>query len=129
MRRLSSLLAVLSFVFLLGCRERPEPTYDVSGTVIYNGTPLENGFINFESDPPDGKPAGSAQITKGNFATKSRACKKKVMITANRPTGEKDSGGFDVVVNYLPAEFNVESKLTAEVTPAGPNQFEFKLKK
>lgn len=127
-QRLTPVLAACALVTILGC-QREEPTYSVSGTVTYNGTPLENGFINFESDPLDGKPAGSAQIVKGSFVTKARAGKKKVMITANKPTGEKDSGGYDIVVNYLPPEFNLESKLTAEVTPAGPNQFEFKLKK
>ncbi len=115
---------------LLGCSgSREEPTYDVSGTVTLDGAPLADGFINFESDPPDGQPSGSAQITKGNYATKSRAGKKKVTITANKSTGEKDSGGFDITVNWLPARYNSNSILKAEITPQGPNKFDFPLKK
>ncbi len=113
----------------VGCRSGEEPTFDVSGAVTLDGVPLAEGFINFEAFTPDGKPPGSAQIIKGSYATKSRAGKKKVVITANKPTGEKDSGGFDIMVNYLPAQFNTESTLSAEVTAAGPNQFDFPLKK
>jgi len=114
----------------LGCsRVREEPTYDVSGTVTIDGAPLADGFINFESETPDGQPPGSAQITKGNYATKSRAGKKKVTITSNKPTGEKDSGGFDITVNWLPAKYNTKSELSAEVTSEGPNKFHFPLKK
>ena len=108
---------------------REEPTYDVSGTVTFEGAPLKDGFINFESDPPDGQPTGSAKISDGKYATKSRAGNKKVSITANKPTGEKDSGGFDITVNWLPLQYNLESKLKAEVTAAGPNKFNFALKK
>jgi hypothetical protein len=52
-----------------------------------------------------------------------------VSITSDRPTGEKDSGGFDITVNFLPAEYNSKTTLNAEVTPQGPNEFHFKLKK
>lgn len=115
----------------LGCpRGRvEEPTYDVSGTVTFDGAPLADGFINFESETPDGQPTGSAKIIKGSYATKSRAGKKKVTITSNKPTGEKDSGGFDITVNWLPAKYNAESKLSAEVTADGPNKFDFPLKR
>ena len=117
--------------FALGCRggRRDEPTYDVSGTVTINGAPLKDGFINFESETPDGQPPGSAQITNGAYATKSRAGKKKVVITSNKATGEKDSGGFDITVNWLPPEYNFNSKLSADITAAGPNKFDFPLKK
>ena len=48
---------------------------------------------------------------------------------ANKPTGEKDSGGFDITVNWLPAKYNTNTTLGAEVTAEGPNQFDFALKK
>jgi hypothetical protein len=124
------LAAFIACSAALGCSgSREEPTYDVSGTVTIDGAPLADGFINFESEPPDGKPVGSAQITKGNYATKARAGKKKVTITSNKSTGEKDSGGFDITVNWLPARYNANSTLTAEVTAEGPNKFDFALKK
>lgn len=122
---------VVACCFVVGCRRGrvEEPTYDVSGSITIDGAPLKDGFINFESEVPDGQPAGSAKITNGAYATKSRAGKKKVMITSDKPTGEKDSGGFDITVNWLPAEYNSQSKLTAEITSAGPNKLDFKLKK
>jgi hypothetical protein len=108
---------------------RDEPTYDVSGTVTIDSVPLKDGFINFESEQPDGQPPGSAQITNGAYATKARAGTRKVTITSEKPTGEKDSGGHDITVNWLPAKYNTESTLKAEVTAAGPNKFDFQLKK
>lgn len=135
MQRVARLCLVLSVVVtccaVLGCQRgrREEPTYDVSGTVTFDGVPLKDGFINFESEVPDGQPTGSAQISNGKYATKARAGKKKVSITANKPTGEKDSGGFDITVNYLPLQYNLNSTLKAEVTAAGPNKFDFVLKK
>ncbi len=114
----------------LACSGRKEePTYDVSGTVTIDGAPLATGFINFESQTPDGQPPGSAQIVKGKYATRSRAGKKKVTITSDRPTGEKDSGGFDITVNWLPARYNAKSELKAEVAAEGPNKFDFALKR
>jgi len=114
----------------LGCSGgREEPTYDVFGAVTMDGAPLADGFINFESETPDGQPPGSAQITKGKYATKSRAGKKKVTITSNKSTGEKDSGGFDITVNWLPARYNTKSELSAEVTADGENKFDFPLRR
>lgn len=134
MRRLAHFCLLLA-VFMacsaaLGCSgDREEPSYDVSGTVTIDGAPLADGFINFEPLTPDGQPPGSAQIIKGRYATKSRAGKKKVTITSNKPTGEKDSGGFDITENWLPAKYNTNSELSAEVTADGPNKFDFALKK
>jgi hypothetical protein len=132
MRRRSRLFPAVFFscMVALGCPgNREEPTYDVSGAVTIDGAPLPNGFINFESEKPDGQPPGSAQIDGGRYATKSRAGKKKITITSNKPTGEKDSGGFDITVNWLPARYNTKSELSAEVTAAGPNTFDFALKR
>ena len=115
----------------VGCwgGRREEPTYDVSGTVTLDGVPLKDGFINFESEKPDGQLPGSAKITNGQYATKSRAGTKKITITSEKPTGEKDSGGHDITVNWIPAKYNAESILKEEVTAAGPNKFDFSLKK
>jgi hypothetical protein len=134
MRRLGRFWLFLAVFFAcaagLGCsRVREEPTYDVSGTVTIDGAPLADGFINFESETPDGQPPGSAQITKGNYAAKSRAGKKKVTITSNKPTGEKDSGGFDITANWLPAKYNSSTTLKAEITATGPNKIDFALKR
>jgi hypothetical protein len=129
-------LSVTIVLFALGCAiggcwggRRDEPTYDVSGIVTVDNVPLKSGFINFESEKPDGQPPGSAQITNGAYATKSRAGKKKVTITSEKPTGAKDSGGFDITENWIPAKYNSESILFADVTGAGPNKFDFPLKK
>jgi hypothetical protein len=122
---------ILLVVVLTGCSQRrvDEPTFEVSGTVTFDGAPLPDGFINFESDPPDGQPVGSAQIVKGSYATRARAGNKKVTITSNRATGEKDSGGFDITVNWLPAKYNSSSELTADIKADGPNRIDFPLKK
>jgi hypothetical protein len=115
----------------LGCKggRVEEPTYSVTGVVTVGGAPLKDGLINFESEVSDGQPPGSGIITDGNYTVKSRAGKKKVVITSEKPTGEKDSTGQPITQNWIPAEYSSKTKLTAEISATTPNKFDFPLKK
>ena len=61
---------------------------------------------------------------------RSKAGKKRVEISASKilPGGAKGAGGEPVPEEFLSPEYNTQSKLTGEVKPEGPNEFEFKLR-
>ncbi|MBN9120143.1 MAG: hypothetical protein J0I06_13420 [Planctomycetes bacterium] len=60
----------------------------VSGEVILDGTPIENGTITFEPADRDG-PTMGGPITNGRYEVKGLPGKKKVLVTAFRLTGKK----------------------------------------
>jgi hypothetical protein len=69
MRRLAItmglLLSALGFLLVSGCQQGPS-RYEVAGTVLYDGQPLDNGVIFFE--PQDGQASGDgATITNGAY--------------------------------------------------------------
>ena len=98
----------------------------VSGTVTFAGKPLEEGNIVF--DPVDGTGGSSmGAITNGKFEFESELGNKRVLINAVRVTEEKDQYGEPVTESYIPAKYNEESTLTAEVKADGENTFTFEL--
>jgi hypothetical protein len=110
-----------------GCTQGPT-YYPVSGTVTVDGKQLERGDIFFVDisgryGPDPGK------IEDGRFQFKAKAGKKRVEISASKifPGGAKGAGGEPVPEEFLSPEYNTQSKLTSEVKPEGPNEFEFKL--
>ncbi len=110
---------------------RKEETYPVSGTVTLDGAPLADGDIHFltrETAALDVIP-----IKDGKFEGRAKAGKRRLETKAYREeqpaAGEPTMPGADqpTRVNYIPKQYNTESKLTEEVTPDGPNQFTFEL--
>ena len=103
-------------------------TSQVSGKVELDGKPLDDGDITFEGDPetiPDVLP-----IKDGAFSGKVKVGKKKVKIQAfkTEPAPPNATANVtEVKTNYLPARFNKETTLTAEVTDSGVNPSEFKV--
>lgn len=113
---------------MAGCTPSPPPVFPVAGVVSLDGVPLAEGEIYFvlPGDPPTILP-----IKDGRFEGKTQAGVHRVEICAYRPrSGKAEMPGMTLPPeNYLPARYNSESKLSAEVTASGPNQFEFAMKK
>jgi hypothetical protein len=100
--------------------------YEVSGTVTYNNVPLPDGKIVME--PVDGRTVpGASSIVNGAFKLKVPAGKKVVKIFAERDAGFDPAMGTKMRFMYIPAKYNHDSTLEADVTKAGPNQFTFPL--
>lgn len=100
--------------------------YDVTGEVFVNGEPLTNGAITLE--PVDGKGGVyGEQIQDGQFMIKASAGEKRVSITASRPSNELGPDGKPMDEQFLPAEYNAKTKLTAAVSPNEKNVLEFKI--
>ncbi|MCS7304108.1 MAG: hypothetical protein NZ602_03235 [Thermoguttaceae bacterium] len=118
----------MGLVVAAGCGQKGPQTYPVSGTVTFDGQPIPEGRISFV--PEDGKAApDSAPIVQGKFQFQVKAGRHRVEIVADRPTGKVDPVmGMAPRESYIPACYNSQTILRAEVTPQGPNQFTFELK-
>ena len=126
----SMLIAELATCCISGCGGGGIPRYEVSGKVTFNGTPVEKGEISFVPDKPGMAPDGGV-IEKGEFRFAATEGKKTVQIRASRPIPGQRPGNSDMgplYEDYIPAQFNRQSKLTAEVTAGGENEFTFDLK-
>jgi hypothetical protein len=135
---------LLSLAALAGCGEQPVERAAVHGRVTYRGEPIQDGTIVFspidrgENEPSEstgGKIADGAYALDGAKGPLVGA--HRVEIQAYRKTGRQipDMMGdvskpnramVDEVVPLLPATFNVESTLKADIAP-GDNTKDFQL--
>ena len=106
------------------------------GWVTFQDQPLEQGYVTFltTSGPPG--PVCGAVIRDGRFDIPSdqglTPGTYRVLISspggvAPQTPEEIAAGASARALEQLPPEYNTESKLTAEITSDGPNQFEFHL--
>jgi hypothetical protein len=127
---------VAALLSIVGCSGAPEQV-GVSGKVTFDGTPVEDGQIEFEPQGAGGRMA-FAMISGGQYATAQergiQPGKYLVRITASRPTGkaaEQDSFNRDAtaVVNeqFIPAKYNSASDLQIEIGAAGAATHDFAL--
>lgn len=123
--------SLLLTFFLAGCGggSKGPVTYSVSGTVTFDGEPVKKGDIKFVPEEPGAAPdAGS--IVDGKYSLSAKGGKKKVQITASRDVPGKTTKGAmgeDIAVKeeFIPARYNSQTELTADVT--GAKTFDFKL--
>ena len=95
------------------------PLFPVKGNVTFDGAPLEEASIAFVPVVNDGLGNEGGNIINGAYSANVRVGKMKVMISV--PRGAK-------VEHAIPAAYNSETTLTAEITASGPNEFNFDLK-
>jgi len=124
---LNCLLACVSLVaFGCGGSSNGPPMENVSGTVTFDGTSVALGEVVFL--PADGKGRSDAgKIVDGKFQFQVPAGAKKVQITATRESAEKAPDGLPNFVSYIPANYNENTTLTAEVKKGAKNEFPFAL--
>lgn len=125
------LIGLLSLIVGCSSGSNGPTTYSVSGTVKFDGQPLKTGDILFEPETP-GLAPDAGQIANGSYALKAKAGKMKVKITASREIpGKVTKGamGEDIVAkeDFIPANYNSQTELSAEVKPSGSNTFNFDL--
>lgn len=119
---------VLSFVAMVGCEAKPTPVYPVQGTVTMDGKPLPEGQVCFRTVATGA--LEQFDVKNGAFAGKAQAGERRVEVFAFRTrTGDFNGMKGEVKENLIPARYNTDSKLQATVTPEGPNEFKFDLKK
>lgn len=133
--RFFSGLALASVFGLAGCGESGPPRQPVSGTVTLDGKPLASGSITFA--PVEGVTAATAEVRDGAYRIgRSEGPvpgRYQVEIVAVQPTGKRirhpdlPSETTDEVRNLIPPQYNVETRLAAEVKSDGENVFRFDL--
>ncbi len=120
-------------VLICGCghSKKELPTYGVSGTVNLDGKPLAEGEIYFVT-----KETGQIDIVPvkdGKFEGDAKAGSRRVEIraynieTPKPPADMPDLKMEPTKTNYLPAKYNTNSTLTADVSADKPNEFTFDL--
>jgi hypothetical protein len=111
----------------VGCGR--QDTIEISGQVTFDGAPIEKGEISFI--PVDGASAAEgAVIENGTFALAVKPGAKRVEIRASRPLPPERQTNPEMGLmyeDYVPAKYNRESELKAEVTADGDRQFPFAL--
>ena len=106
---------------------------DVRGKVTYDGQPVQRGTIAFF--PSDGKgPTTAALITNGRYMLKVPLGRKRVKIEGGKVVGRQPcirgdpaSPMIDITEPIVPAQYNENSKLTAEIRH-GVSVLDFNLK-
>jgi len=85
-RILSGLALVTTLGLVVGCggADKPPPYANVSGTVSFNGKPLEKGTITFATD---GRPPSVLDIVDGQYSGQALVGSNKVSISSRRKSG------------------------------------------
>jgi hypothetical protein len=137
---LASLLTVLA----AGCGsgEEPPPRVPVTGDVTLNGEPLKSGVIRFIPDAATTGPAAMATINDGQYVLTDEDGPifghHRVEIEATNYLGfELDdeqayaayatAGGAPIGNNPIPANYNRQTTLAAEVTSEDGHEFDYDL--
>ena len=129
--------AVLLLAVLMGgCGQDTGGRLGVSGTVRFQGAPLQTGTIEFAS--ADAKQLSGSMIADGKYSVPAdkglTPGKYTVRISAAQDAGAAPTGppGPESMTEQakalIPPQYNVDSTLTAEVTEGGSNVFDFDLK-
>lgn len=137
MKALLKTLLVFIVVTVIGCSNQPSPVA-VSGTVTFDGMPLEAGMIQF--DPQSGPQTQRREVAIANGVFQLSADKGllpgtefKVSIRAFKKTGKKypnaDPGAsFEEEIQYLPEKYNVSTTLRATISAdESPNHLKYDL--
>ncbi len=122
--RLAPIVLVLAAV-AAGCSR--SDLVEVSGAVAWKGQPVETGEIVFLPANKSIAPA-AGRIRGGRYKLLSKPGKMRVEIQAVRKTGKRDPReGFEITELYIPAKYNSNSELAAEVDAEGKNEINFQL--
>lgn len=119
----------LSILILSGCSAGPKSNVsEVSGTIQLDGKPLPEGTITFVS-ADNSTHSAQGKINNGEYVVNVPVGRKRVEIHASRWTGKPyEKYGIKETEQYLPAIYNEESQLTAEVIPDTSVELDFELK-
>jgi hypothetical protein len=145
-------MLVLILAAVVGCEQGEKQSYaNVSGTVKYNGQPIEKGKITFAVE---GRPPSTIDIVDGKFTGSAMVGQNKVSVSAKRKGTmqvvrgkedaenqikgymEKKKGEFGgppadydpTMVEYIPPEWGSQSTQTRVVEAGADNKFEIEIK-
>jgi hypothetical protein len=109
----------------MGCSH--SDTVEISGAVTWKGAPIPQGDVMFASLDPH-IPAAAGKISEGAFKFRCKPGEKRVEIRSYRLSDKKTPEGNPIGEMYIPARYNSQTELSADVTFDGKKKFEFDLK-
>lgn len=138
-RLLSIVLVIISLAATTGCGHRDRLNRQpISGTVLLDGTPLDQGTIEFAPRQEKRGVRSGATINAGKYA---------IPRDKGLPPGEylvrifsaQEQGvdgtqmpgpteGKQQIVERIPAKYNIQSDLLVKVVEGGDNRFDFDVK-
>jgi hypothetical protein len=119
---------------LVGCGDSGPKRYPVGGVVKYKSEPIKYGNISFRAD---NGATGGADIKDGRYeipaAVGLQEGTYRVAITypdpkVPAPRPDEPPGPSTPVREMLPAKYNAQSELTAQIKPGAANDVSFDLK-
>lgn len=122
---------------LSGCDSGSEGRQAVTGKITFKGAPLSHGRIEFAPLEKSAATMEGAEVRDGKYSLPVKSGlmpgKYQVRISAVEESqkaqpAEEAPGAGPAPKELIPEQYNVNSKLTAEVTKKGPNTFDFDLK-
>jgi hypothetical protein len=98
--------------------------HTISGTVSFDKKPIPDGKIVFST--PGAGHVETLEIKDGKYEGQASEGKRRVEIFGFRPSKQKSPmPGFEVgPENYIPARYNTDSKLEADVKAGGKYDFD-----
>jgi hypothetical protein len=122
-------------ICLGGCRQEPTHQFPVSGTVRFQGQPLDQGRIQFDPASDDIGTFSGAKIQDGKYSIPAESGlapgNYRIRISSAEPAAEKpleapgESG--TPAKDRIPAKYNAETTLKAEVKRDVDNKIDFDL--
>jgi hypothetical protein len=132
--KLAAAFATIGLTMSVGCQKSTD-RLPVSGTVTLDGTPLSEGMIRFSSTGGN-LVASGAVIRDGGYTIEAEKGLPPGTYRLEISSPDNDAKpvlfrsspsdpGLPMQPDRIPAEYNVESKHTVDVTVDGDNHFEF----
>lgn len=128
-------LWALSLVVAAGCGgQGVDGRYPLSGTVTFQGKPLDKGTIEFSTSDrsqltgatiENGKYSVPAEqgLKPGKYTVRISATEEAAAGGAPPPPGPENAN--QVAKERIPEAYNLDSKITADVSEGGANKFDF----
>lgn len=126
---------LFSLLVFAGCGgQAVDGRYPISGTVTFKGQPLEKGTIEFSTS--DRSQLTGATIEKGKYSVPAEQGLKPGKYTVKISSTDDGAAGGpppppgpentnQVAKELIPEDYNLNSKITADVTDGGANKFDF----
>lgn len=132
--RIMLLLLIGAALWVPGCgsSKPPLPRASVSGEVTLNGQPVSNVLVAFVPQGNVKGPRSSALVTDGKYSLDEKSGplvgQMRVEITTALEEDEPRDGKVKPFApERIPAQYNVNSQLSAPIKADGPNKFDFHL--
>ncbi len=125
--RFAWILCLFVALAAIGCGKSGPASSHVTGTVTLDGEAVKEGEVLFVPADGGGTPF-ACPIVDGKFEGDVSPGAKRVEITATADTGETAPDGLPEYKSIIPAQYNTETTLTADIADGSNEPLAFDLK-